>query len=311
LAFLRALRAAPSGLFALVAMVALLAIAVLAPALLGRPANEFDFGAVAAGPSPAHPLGTDQLGRDLLARMLVATRLSIGMGLLAEVLAYAAGVPLGALTALVGRRWRTVLMRVIDTMIAFPGLLVTIYLVTILGPRIGLLGLAVGLAVPGAFRAARVVSALSLSIAGRDYLAAARLAGVRTPRLVVRYLVPNMAETLITSFAVGVSFAIVAFSGLSFLGIGVQPPNFDWGRMLSEGSTRSTRRRRRRSDRLPSSPPRRSPSRTPARRWPGPSTPWSGRRGPRGGRAQRPRRRRSRRSRWNGTAPRRAWPFAT
>jgi ABC-type multidrug transport system fused ATPase/permease subunit len=151
------------------------------------------------------------------------------------VLAYAVGVPLGALTAVIGPRPRTVLMRVIDTMIAFPGLLVTIYLITILGPRLGLFGLAIGLAVPGAFRAARVVSTLALSIAGRDYLAAARLVGVRTPRLIVRYLVPNMSETLITSFAVGVSFTIVAFSGLSFLGIGVQPPAFDWGRMLSEG----------------------------------------------------------------------------
>jgi oligopeptide/dipeptide ABC transporter ATP-binding protein len=234
-AFLRALRGAPSGLVALVALVALLAIAVLAPVLLGRAANDFDFHSVAAGPSAAHPMGTDQLGRDLLARLLVATRLSVGMGLLAEALAYAAGIPLGAMSALIGPRWRPVLMRVIDTMIAFPGLLVTIYLITILGPRLGLLGLAAGLAVPGAFRAARVVSTLSLSIAGRDYLAAARLVGVRAPRLIVRYLVPNMAETLITSFAVGVSFTIVAFSGLSFLGIGVQPPNFDWGRMLSEG----------------------------------------------------------------------------
>ncbi len=235
MAFLRALRSAPSGVAAFIGLVVFLGIAIMAPLLLGRAASEFDFNSVAAAPTFKHPLGTDQLGRDVLARLLVATRLSVGMGLLAEVLAFTVGIPLGALTALIGARWRTVLMRVIDTMIALPGLLVTIYLITILGPRLGLLGLAVGLAVPGAFRAARVVSTLSLSIAGRDYLAAAHVVGVRTPRLLLRYLVPNMAETLITSFAVGVSFTIVAFSGLSFLGIGVQPPNFDWGRMLSEG----------------------------------------------------------------------------
>jgi peptide/nickel transport system ATP-binding protein/peptide/nickel transport system permease protein len=234
-AFLRALRSAPSGLVAFAALLVLLAIAVLAPIVLNGAANQFDFNAVAQGPSRAHLLGTDRLGRDLLARLLVATRLSIGLGLLAEVLSYAAGVPLGALTAVAGGRARPALMRVIDTMIAFPGLLVTIYLITILGPRLGLAGLAVGLAVPGAFRAARTVSTLSLSIAGRDHLAAARVVGVRRPRLILRHLVPNMSETLVTSFAVGVSFTIVAFSGLSFLGIGVQPPNFDWGRLLSEG----------------------------------------------------------------------------
>jgi peptide/nickel transport system ATP-binding protein/peptide/nickel transport system permease protein len=235
LAFLRALRSAPSGVAALMALLALAAVAVLAPVLLEKTAGAFDFQAVAAPPSLHHPLGTDQLGRDLLARLLVATRLSVGMGVLVEILSYAAGVPLGALTALLGGRSRSVLMRVIDTMIAFPGLLVTIYLVTILGPRLGLFGLAVGLAVPGAFRAARVVSTLALSIAGRDYVAAARVVGVGRGRLVARYLVPNMAETLITSFAVGVSFTIVAFSGLSFLGIGVQPPAYDWGQLLSQG----------------------------------------------------------------------------
>src|SRR5579875_12718 len=235
MAFLRALRTAPSAMLAIAVLLLLLVIAVLAPVLLGHTANQFDFRAISAPPSLAHPLGTDRLGRDLLARLLVATRLSIGMGLLAEALAYLIGVPVGALTALVGPRWRPIPMRVIDTMIAFPGLLVTIYLITILGPRLGLVGLAVGLAVPEAFRAARIVSTLALSIAGRDYLAAARVVGVGWPRLVLRYLIPNMAETMVTSFSVGVSFMIVAFSGLSFLGIGVQPPNFDWGRLLSEG----------------------------------------------------------------------------
>src|SRR5579875_2990917 len=235
MAFLRALRTAPSAMLAIAVLLLLLVIAVLAPVLLGHTANQFDFRAISAPPSLPHPLAPDRLGRDLLARLLVATRLSIGMGLLAEALAYLIGVPVGALTALVGPRWRPIPMRVIDTMIAFPGLLVTIYLITILGPRLGLVGLAVGLAVPEAFRAARIVSTLALSIAGRDYLAAARVVGVGWPRLVLRYLIPNMAETMVTSFSVGVSFMIVSFSGLSFLGIGVQPPNFDWGRLLSEG----------------------------------------------------------------------------
>ncbi len=235
MAFLRALRSAPSGLLALVTLLLLAAVAVLAPVFLDPTAGRFDFGAVSARPSLHHPLGTDQLGRDILARLLVATRLSVGMGVLVELLSYAAGIPLGALTALLGGRARSLLMRVIDTMIAFPGLLVTIYLVTILGSRLGLFALAVGLAVPGAFRAARIVSTLALSIAGRDYVAAARVVGVGRGRLIARHMVPNMAETLITSFAVGVSFTIVAFSGLSFLGIGVQPPSYDWGQLLSQG----------------------------------------------------------------------------
>jgi oligopeptide/dipeptide ABC transporter ATP-binding protein len=126
-------------------------------------------------------------------------------------------------------------MRVVDTMIAFPALLVTIYLATILGPSLGLFGLALGLAIPSAFRFARIVSTLALSIGGRDYLHAARVIGVRPPRLLLRYILPNMAETLIIGFAVGVSGAVLALSGLSFLGLGVQPPDFDWGSLLTEG----------------------------------------------------------------------------
>jgi oligopeptide/dipeptide ABC transporter ATP-binding protein len=210
-------------------------IAVLAPVFLLDGANRMDLATAYQGPTPDHILGTDSLGRDLLARLLVATRLSLGVATLAQVIAFVVGASLGAATAFLDPRPRQVVARAIDTMIAFPSLIVTIYVVILMGSTFGLLGLAFALAAPNIFSIARIVSTLSMALAGRDYILAGGLVGVGRGRMIVRYILPNIAETLITTFTVGITYLVLALSGLSFLGLGVNPPNFDWGSILTEG----------------------------------------------------------------------------
>lgn len=224
-----------SGIIGVVGVALIVLVAIVAPPLLDGVATADDYAKARQLPSWQHFFGTDALGRDLLARMLVATRLSVGMAVVAEILSLCIALPIGGITALIAPGPRAVVMRVIDTMLALPGLIVTIYLATILSPAFGLFGLAVGIAVPSAFRLARVVSTQALSIASQDYFMAAKVVGVSRARVLFRYVLPNIAEPIMISAAISVVYAILSFSGLSFLGIGVQPPDFDWGNMLTEG----------------------------------------------------------------------------
>jgi peptide/nickel transport system permease protein len=230
---LRAFRRAPSGMLGAAAILLIALVAVLAPIFLGRAAAAFDVLQASQNPSAAHLLGTDQLGRDLFVRILVATRLSIGLALLATAIGAAIGVPLGAITAILPRRPRMVLQRAIDSLLAFPAIIVAIFVGAIIGT--GSLGALLGVGISLSFAFARVASTLALSIGGREYVVAARVVGVSPVRRFLRYILPNIAETMIIQTTVAVSNSIVFVSALSFLGLGVQPPQFDWGRMLTEG----------------------------------------------------------------------------
>jgi oligopeptide/dipeptide ABC transporter ATP-binding protein len=201
--------------------------------LIGHRADVFDFGAANQNSSSEHLLGTDRLGRDILLRLLVATRLSLLLALAAVALALVIGIPLGASMALLPGAARSLGMRSIDTMIAFPALIVALYIGTMVGP--GALGAVLGIGIAISFGFARIVSTLALSVGGQDYIQAARVLGVRGPRLLIRYVLPNIADVLIIGTSVSLGNAIVAVAGLSFLGLGIQPPAFDWGRMLTEG----------------------------------------------------------------------------
>jgi ABC-type dipeptide/oligopeptide/nickel transport system permease subunit len=233
IAILRAFRSAPSGLLGLIGVAILVLVAIVAPMLIGHRADVFDFGAANQNSSSAHLLGTDRLGRDILLRLLVATRLSLLLALAAVALALVIGIPLGASMALLPGTARSLGMRSIDTMIAFPALIVALYIGTMVGP--GALGAVLGIGIAISFGFARIVSTLALSVGGQDYIQAARVLGVRGPRLLVRYVLPNIADVLIVGTSVSLGNAIVAVAGLSFLGLGIQPPAFDWGRMLTEG----------------------------------------------------------------------------
>jgi peptide/nickel transport system permease protein len=230
---LRAFFRAPSALVGLVTLALLVLVAVIAPAVLSEQARGFDVLQSNAAPSRAHLLGADALGRDILERIAVATRLSVGLAFLATLLGEAIGLPIGAGAALLSPRPRAIVLRTIDTMISFPGILLAIFIGAILGP--GIYGAVIGVGIASSFAKARVMSTLALSIGGRDFVAAARVLGVRSPRLLLRYVLPNIAEPLIITTTVSISGAIVTLSGLSFLGLGVQPPDYDWGRMLTDG----------------------------------------------------------------------------
>ena len=190
----------------LVGVVIVVLIGIIAPLLLNGPATKINTLDIYASPSSHHLLGTDSLGRDVLARVLVATRLSLEVGALAALVAFVLGVALGVVIVGSGGRARSVLLRTIDTGIAIPGLLLALLIATIIG--VGVKSVVLGIGIAGSFGFARITSTLALSVAGREYVQAARTMGIRGWRLVVRYLLPNMAEPMIIFLGVAVGSSI-------------------------------------------------------------------------------------------------------
>jgi len=215
---------------------AILLLAVLAPILWGEQASAIDTTAIQQDPSAQHLLGTDALGRDILYRVLVATRLSIGLALLASAIGVLLGTVLGSAPSVLPRRAARLVIGFVNIAVAFPGLLLALFFAVIFG--VGTTGavLAIGLAIAPSF--ARLAQTLSASVEGRDFVAAARVAGVGRLRLLLRHILPNIAEPLVVNATIGAGGALLAFAGLSFLGIGVQAPDYDWGRLLGEGLNR-------------------------------------------------------------------------
>jgi peptide/nickel transport system ATP-binding protein/peptide/nickel transport system permease protein len=230
---IRAFLRAPSGLLGLAGLAILLLVCLVAPALFATRAREFDVFAAAQQPSAAHFLGTDALGRDILLRLLVATPTSLGMALAATIIGTVLGTTIGAVAVILPGRARTAVLRTIDALIAFPFIIVAIFLTAIIGASA--LGSILGVGVSSSFGKARVTSSLVMAIAGRDFVSAARVVGVSPRRVVLRYLLPNIGETLALTTTISISSSILAVSSLSFLGLGIQPPEYDWGRMLTDG----------------------------------------------------------------------------
>lgn len=215
---------------ALVAVMVLLAF--IGPPIWEAAATRIDPGQINQGASSAHLLGTDALGRDLVARTLVATRLTLGLAFLATLIGTVCGVLLGALPALLPRRAGRLVIAGVDILVAFPALLLAMFtaVVTGLGARGAVLGIGVALAPTFA----RLTHTLTASIAGADYIAAARMLQVPRHRVLTRHLLPNIAEPLILNTAQAMGSALLGLSAMSFLGIGVQAPSYDWGRLLNE-----------------------------------------------------------------------------
>ncbi|MEV8313919.1 dipeptide/oligopeptide/nickel ABC transporter permease/ATP-binding protein [Streptomyces sp. NPDC059900] len=223
----------PVGACAGLLLLAVLVLAVLAPVLWGDQASAVDTDAIQQGPSDAHLLGTDNLGRDIFCRVLVATRLSLLLAVTATALGVVLGLILGAVPSVLPRRAGRLITSVVDIAVAFPGLLLALFFAVIFG--VGATGavLAIGLAMAPAF--ARLTQTLSASVAGQDFVAAARTVGVGRIRLLTRHILPNIAEPLAVNATIGAGSSLLAFAGLSFLGLGIQAPDYDWGRLLGEG----------------------------------------------------------------------------
>lgn len=185
------------------------------------------------GPGAVHVLGTDQYGRDVLSRVLHGARISLVVGLVSVSIALALGVPVGLAAGYYAGRLDVLLMRVMDVMLAFPGVLLALAIVSVLTPSLANLMIAVGLAAVPTY--ARLVRGSVLSAKENLYVEAARAVGCRDVLVVGRYILPNVVAPVIVTATLGMGTAILSAAALSFLGLGSQPPQPEWGRMLSEG----------------------------------------------------------------------------
>ena len=228
----RMFRKSGSAVFGLVLVTALGAAAVLAPLLAPHDPDTIDTARRLARPFTAgHPLGTDEFGRDLLSRLLYGARTSLVVGLAATVLAAAAGSALGLLAGFVGRWVDQVVMRSIDTLMAFPYFLLAIAIIATLGP--GLVNGMVAVAIVNIPFYGRIVRATVLAVKQTEYVEAARALGLTELRLSLSHVLRNCLAPIVVAVTLNVGGMITALAGLSFLGLGVQPPTSDWGSMLS------------------------------------------------------------------------------
>lgn len=223
----------PLGATAVALLTLVLLTAVFAPLLWDEQAALKDTGNLLASPSAEHWIGTDNLGRDLLLRTLVATRLSIVLAVLATAVAVGAGLVLGVAPILLGRVLGRPVTWFTGIAVAFPGLLLALFFAAIFGSNATAAVFAIGLA--GAPSFARLCQNLIAGIESRDFISAARVGGVGRFRVLFRHVLPNVAEPLIVNATIGAGGSLLAFAGLSFLGLGVQPPDYDWGRLMMDG----------------------------------------------------------------------------
>jgi len=185
------------------------------------------------GPSAGHPMGRDLLGRDILSRVVYGTRVSFSVGFLVVGVSALVGMAVGGIAGAYGGRTEMVLMRVTEMAQAFPGLLLAISIMAVLGPGFGNLLLA--LCLTGWTGYARLMRGQVLSLREREFVEAARACGAGNGRLILCHYLPNAAGPLLVEATFGLAGVIVAEAGLSFLGLGVQPPYASWGAMISEG----------------------------------------------------------------------------
>jgi oligopeptide transport system permease protein len=217
----------------LVVVVAMCFVAVFAEVLAPYSYTKTNFGRLNEPPSAQYWLGTDQLGRDLFSRMIYGARISMIVGLGAQLIVVMIGVPIGALSGFVGGRLDLVLTRVIDVMYAFPRLLFVILLMSMLGAGLTNIFIAIGLT--GWVFIARQTRAQMLAIKEKEFVDGARALGATGWRLLRRHLLPNALSPIIVSVTFGIPEAIFTEAALSFIGVGINPPTPSWGQMVGEG----------------------------------------------------------------------------
>ncbi|PYR63772.1 MAG: peptide ABC transporter permease [Acidobacteria bacterium] len=216
---------------------AIVIVAALA-ALIGPALSPFDPAAQElalrlAAPSRMHPFGLDELGRDILARVLAGARISFLVGLTVVSVSALVGTLLGAVAGYFGGLLDDLISRVIDTLLAFPGLLLAIALVAVLGPSLA--NVLFALTIIGWVGYARLVRGQVLRTREFEYVQAARALGAATPRILLRHVIPTAIPAVVVQATLGMAGAIIGEAALSFLGLGVQPPTPSWGTMLNGG----------------------------------------------------------------------------
>jgi peptide/nickel transport system permease protein len=214
-------------------LLVLVVIALFAPAI--APANpiEQNYGATLRPPSREHLMGTDNFGRDIFSRVIYGTQISLRVGLISVGIAAVIGVPIGLAAGYYGGWVDSVAMRLIDVMLAFPGILLAFVIVAVLGSSLTNLMIAIGIgSIPGF---ARLIRGSVLATRALSYIESARVIGCRDPRIIRLHVLPNIASPIIVYSTLKVATAILAGASLSFLGLGVQRPTPEWGVMLADG----------------------------------------------------------------------------
>jgi len=208
-------------------------VAAVPSAFAPHDPSRIDVTKILEPPSADHPLGTDELGRDVLSRMVHGARISMEVGFVAMGIATVIGLAIGLIAGFYGRWVDTALMRFVDIMLCFPSFFLILAVIAFLGPSI--INIMVIIGFTSWMGAARLVRAETLSLKERDFVAAARAQGAGNLRIIFRHILPNALAPILVWATLGVAGAILVESGLSFLGIGVQPPIPSWGNMLTAG----------------------------------------------------------------------------
>lgn len=223
------------ALASLVFLFCLILVSALAPALGLPDPTRIDLSKRLSPPgTPGHPLGTDEFGRDYLSRIVWGGRISIPVGFFAVLVSMSAGVLVGVFSGFMRGWWDLAIMRFIDVLMAFPYILLAIALIAALGP--GLFNTMVALAVAGIPYYARIARGSVLAIMEKEFVQAARALGASSQRILFRHVVPNVFAPIIVAATLDVGWMIMAGAGMSFLGLGAQPPTAEWGLMLNHGS---------------------------------------------------------------------------
>jgi peptide/nickel transport system permease protein len=223
----------PTAAIAAVVLLLIVLVAIFDEQLAPQGANEIDVGARLQPPSLDHPFGTDDLGRDILSRIILGASVSLRVGFLAVGIALVVGASIGLLAGFYGRWVDDALMRFMDMLFAFPAVLLAIAVLAVRGPGSGNTALAIAIVYVPIF--ARVTRASVLGVREEVYVRASRSVGASDWRLLTRHVLPNAAPPIIVQTSISLAFAVLAEAALSFLGLGTQPPNPSWGLMLAEG----------------------------------------------------------------------------
>jgi peptide/nickel transport system permease protein len=210
-----------------------ISMALFAPIIAPYGPNEQDYGASLEAPSWSHPFGTDRLGRDILSRVMYGTQISLRIGIIAVSIGVGIGVPIGLVGGYFGKLIDEILMRLVDAVIAFPNLILLLLIITVIGASVNNVMIALGMASFPIY--ARLVRGQTLSLRERDFVLAARALGARGDRIVFRHILPNAIQPVIVQGSLALGAAVIAEAGLSFLGIGITPPDVTWGLIIRDG----------------------------------------------------------------------------
>lgn len=223
----------PTGMFGATIVLILVLTAILGPQLARYDPNAIDFSNRFSAPTLDHPLGTDDFGRDTLSRIMHGARVSLQVGIIAVSIAASVGTLLGVVAGYAGRILDEIIMRAMDILFAFPAILLAIAILAALGRGVANAMVAIGIVYTPIF--ARIARGAVLSVRHEEFIEAARAVGARDTRIILRHILPNALSPLIVETSLSLAFAILAEAALSFFGLGTQPPDPSWGRMLSEG----------------------------------------------------------------------------